>query len=289
MKLLVLGAGFCARRYLARFGGDLSHVAASARDDAARARLEAEGIEAVAFDAGLAARASGFDALLVSVPPRRDDDGRGDAALRALAGLERGPRRIVYLSTIGVYGDRAGEWVDETTPLGPVSPRSRARREAEEGWSALAARIGARIDLLRLAGIYGPGRNALAQLAAGTARRLVKPGQVFNRVHVDDVARAIRAVLLGAGEGGPLILADDEPAPPQDVIAFAAELLGVPAPPETPYDPERLTPMARSFYDECKRASNGRLRALAGPLDFPNYREGLRALRAAGEGAWPQA
>jgi nucleoside-diphosphate-sugar epimerase len=155
---------------------------------------------------------------------------------------------------------------------------------AEAGWSALAGRLGARIDLLRLAGIYGPGRNALAQLAAGTARRLVKPGQVFNRIHVEDVVRAVDAVLAGRGEGGPLIVADDEPAPPQDVIAYAAELIGVAPPPLTPYDPALLSPMGRSFYEECKRASNARLKALLGALDYPTYREGLAALRAQGEG-----
>jgi nucleoside-diphosphate-sugar epimerase len=287
MKVLLIGAGYCARRWLklgARVGGkagSATGLAATIRDVADAPRFAALGIRPVPFMASaLRIACEDAEAVIVSVPPGE----AGDPALALLRDPPRGPRRIVYLSTIGVYGDRDGGWIDESSDVAPVSGRSQARVAAEQGWLDWGERLGASVDLLRLAGIYGPGRNALTQLRAGTAKRIVKPGQVFNRIHVDDIVGAITLCLSGATQGGPLIVADDEPAPPQDVIAYAATLLGVAPPPEIPFAQADLSPMAASFYDECKRASNARLRALMGPLAFPTYREGLDALRAQGEG-----
>jgi nucleoside-diphosphate-sugar epimerase len=189
-------------------------------------------------------------------------------------------RAIVYLSTIGVYGDSGGAWVDEESPPKPRSPRSAARLAAEEAWRRFGAESGKAIAVLRLAGIYGPGRNALVTLADGTARRIVKPGQVFNRIHVTDIAQAIDTCFAQRA-AGVFNLADDAPAPPQDVIAFAAELLGKAPPPEIPFDDARaaLSAMAQSFYAENRRVRNTKLKtALGVRLAYPTYREGLRAL-----------
>jgi nucleoside-diphosphate-sugar epimerase len=285
MKVFLIGPGYSARRWLAlgaRIGeGSATRIAATTRDVADAPRYAAKGIKPVPFMASaLRIAIEDADALIVSAPPGEN----GDPALSVLRDPPRGPRRIVYLSTIGVYGDRAGDWVDETSDVSPDSPRSRQRADAEAAWSDWGDRLGAPVDLLRLAGIYGPGRNQLAQLKAGTAKRVVKPGQVFNRIHVDDIAAAISACLAGKTDGGPLVVADDEPAPPQDVVAYAADLMGVAPPPEIPFEQADLSPMGASFYAECKRARNTRLRELTGGLTYPTYREGLRALWEAGEG-----
>jgi nucleoside-diphosphate-sugar epimerase len=285
MKVLLIGAGYCARRWLAlgaRTGEAAPpRLAATIRDVSQAPRYAARDIRPVPFMiSALRMALEDADAVIVSVPPGE----AGDPVMKMLSDPPRGARRIVYLSTIGVYGDRSGAWIDEDSEISPHSDRSKARAVAEERWTDWGDRLGAPVDLLRLAGIYGPGRNALQQLRAGTAKRVVKSGQVFNRIHVDDIASAITACLSGKTDGGPLIVADDEPAPPQDVVAYAAGLMGVEPPPEIPFDQADLSPMGASFYAECKRASNTRLRDLIGPLAFPTYREGLSALWAAGEG-----
>jgi nucleoside-diphosphate-sugar epimerase len=189
---------------------------------------------------------------------------------------------MIYLSTIGVYGDHAGAWVDETTPTAPLSPRGRERVLAEAQWQALGQQRGAPVAVLRLPGIYGPGRSAFDSLRAGQARRIVKPGQVFNRVHVDDIAGGIAAAITCRADGV-FNITDDLPSPPQDVIAHAAALLGMPPPPEVAFEDANLTPMARSFYSECKRAANGRAKLVLGwQPRYPSYREGLAAILAAG-------
>jgi nucleoside-diphosphate-sugar epimerase len=202
--------------------------------------------------------------------------------------LARAPnlRSIVYLSTVGVYGNHDGAWVDEKTPPNPTNARSHARLGAEAAWQDLGARTARSVAVLRLAGIYGRDRNALTQLAIGTAKRIVKPGQVFSRIHVEDIAQVIDAA-LAQGANGVFNVSDDEAAPPQDVIAFAAELLRVSAPPEVPFAEaaKHLSPMALSFYAECRRVRNDRIKSELGmKLRYPTYREGLRALHAAGEG-----
>jgi nucleoside-diphosphate-sugar epimerase len=201
--------------------------------------------------------------------------------LAALGGAlrARGPDWVGYLSTTGVYGDRAGGWVDEDSELRPVNARSRWRVEAERAW----AESGLPVEIFRLAGIYGPGRSAFDRLREGRAQRIVKEGQLFSRIHVDDIAAALAASIATPRPGAVWNLADDEPAPPEDVIEHAARLLGLPVPPAIPFETAELTPMARSFYAESKRVSNRRLRETLGvALAHPTYREGLAAILAAG-------
>jgi nucleoside-diphosphate-sugar epimerase len=218
--------------------------------------------------------------VLLSIPPEAD----GDPVLRHCSEvLAAAPTLewIGYLSTIGVYGDHKGGWVDETTPPDPASPRAARRIEAEEAWLSHGRRTGVRTVVFRLAGIYGPGRSAIDKLRDGTAQRIIKPGQVFNRIHVDDIAGALKASIAGRGKFDVYNVADDEPAPPQDVVSYAADLLQMPPPPEIPFAAAKLSPMAASFYGENRRASNERLhRDLGLELKFPSYREGLRSILA---------
>ena len=285
--LLAFGLGFSARCYVETFGARWDRVIGTVRETGENAHPPTPGrVEILPFDgaqprAELRAALGETDALLISIPPV----GGLDPTLRCLGdniATSRRIRSIVYLSTVGVYGDHDGVEVDETTPPRPVSDRSRARLAAEQAWSEIGAQSAIPVALLRLAGIYGPGRNTLVGLREGTARRVVKPGQVFNRVHVADVARAIDAAFVRRASG-PFNVCDDEPCPPQDVVAFAAELLGLPAPPEQSFAAIRasLSPMARSFYGENKRVRNDRLkRELGVELKYPTYRDGLRALAA---------
>jgi nucleoside-diphosphate-sugar epimerase len=284
--LFCFGLGYSARALARRLQGEGWRVGGTARTRAGADALTAEGFDACVFDGlspgpGVVEAAAKATHVLVSVPP----DAEGDPVLRhhiedlasasALAW-------VGYLSTIGVYCDRHGAWVDETTPLNPTSERGRRRVEAEEAWLALGKRAGARVAIFRLAGIYGPGRSAFQRLRAGTAQRIIKPGQVFNRIHVEDIAAALSASINGSGTFQVCNVTDDEPAPPQDVIAFAAGLLQMPPPPEIAFEDAHLSPMAASFYGENKRVSNARLRTdLAVALKFPSYREGLRAILAA--------
>ncbi len=218
---------------------------------------------------------------LVSVPPGEAGDPVLDAYREALR-IAHGLRWAGYLSTIGVYGDLGGAWADEDTPAEPDTKRGAARIEAEGAWTAFCARRGLPLDIFRLAGIYGPGRNPLERIRRGEAHRIVKPGQVFNRIHVDDIAQTVAAAVLQERTlpGTRLFnLADDEPAPPQDVILYAAELIGAPPPPEIPFEQAALSPMARSFYVGNKRLRNDKIkRELGIALKYPTYREGLRAL-----------
>jgi nucleoside-diphosphate-sugar epimerase len=218
--------------------------------------------------------------VLSSVPPGLE----GDPVLRQhAADIAAAPdlEWLGYFSTVGVYGDAGGGWVDEATPPRPDSERARQRIAAEEAWRDLAARRGVPLLILRLAGIYGPGRSQFDKLRDGTARRVIKPGQVFNRIHVDDIGR-VTALAALARLGGTFNLADDEPAPPQEVVGFAAGLLGLPPPPEVPFAEARLSPMARSFYADNRRVANTAIkRALGIELLYPTYREGLRATLAA--------
>jgi nucleoside-diphosphate-sugar epimerase len=264
-----------------------AEITATARSGERAAELESKGVRPVHFDgaasADLSAAIAAATHILVSIPPGETGDPVLGAAGEAIASAS-GLLSIVYLSTVGVYGDHGGDWVDESTPPRPVSRRSQARLAAEQGWTERAAKAGVPLAVLRLAGIYGPGRNALVNLANGTARRLVKPGQFFNRIEVDDIAAAIVAA-FDREAAGILNVTDDEPSPPQDVVAFAARLMGMEPPPEVPFESADLTPMARSFYGENKRVRNQWLKqALGVTLAYPDYRRGLRALWQAGEG-----
>ena len=194
--------------------------------------------------------------------------------------------RVVYLSSVGVYGDRDGAWVDEFERAGAGLAARPRRLAAEREWRAFGEERGAPVDILRLAGIYGPGRNALEKLRRGEARRIVKPGQVFNRIHVDDLAAVAVRLIEAGGPGGLWNVADEEPAPPEDVIVFAAELLGVAPPPIEDFATARLTPMARSFYDDNRRVDVGKLRRELGyRWLYPTYRDGLARLGGGGGGA----
>lgn len=225
----------------------------------------------------LAPLAAGASHVLLNAGPTE----AGDPFLSELGPIlaQTRPRWIGYLSTTGVYGDHQGGWVDEDTPLAPSTRRGELRAEAEAAWQALAAAHELPLHIFRLAGIYGPGRGPFDKLRKGSARRLVKPGQVFSRIHVDDIAQALQASMRKPSPGAIYNLCDDDPAPPQDVIAYAARLVGLPVPPEIPFHEAELSPMARSFYAESKRVRNERIkRDLGVQLLHPSYRDGLRNL-----------
>ncbi len=215
--------------------------------------------------------------VILSIPP----DERGDPALmhhRADLDAAENLEWIGYFSTVGVYGDFGGQWVDEDAPTRPVNFRSQQRVVAEQAWRDYAAARGVPLFIERLAGIYGPGRSAFDKLREGTARRIVKPGQVFNRIHVGDIGRITALAALSKLEGT-FNLADTEPAPPQDLVTYAAEVMGVAPPAEVPFETAKMTEMARSFYGDNKRVSSKRvLAALGTELEYPTYREGLDAI-----------
>ena len=282
-NLFVFGLGYSATATAAILQTGGWRVSGTVRSAAKAAELAKKGLSSILFDdrAAIENALQTATHLLVSTPP----GDKGDPALSAF-----GPavldvpklRWIGYLSTIGVYGEHHGEWVDEETPTAAPRGRKSARIEAEHAWAALAKKREAPFDIFRLAGIYGPGRSALDRIRAGDARRIVKPGQVFNRIHVEDIAQnviiAIRRERRGAGSRI-YNVADDEPAPPQDVLLYAAELLGAPPPPEIPFEDADLSPMARSFYEDNKRVHNTKIkRELGVLLRHPTYRDGLEAL-----------
>ena len=287
MKVFFFGLGYCARRLIQR--ERWIEASGTARTAESVAALRREGVEAYQFDGaeaepGFEQALAQAEAIVVSIPPR---DGAGAALDRFGAAIAAAPalRRIVYYSTIGVYGDHSGAWIDETSATLTRTARGLARLKDEARWTAAAEARGAEADVLRLAGIYGPGRNPLINLRKGEARRIIKPGQVFNRAHVDDIAEVSRLVLTRDLNGAIWNVADDEPAPPQDVIAYAAALLGLEPPPEEPFDAARLSPMAREFYADNKRVSIAKAKAELGFAPaYPTYREGLTALAAMGEG-----
>lgn len=295
MSLLIFGYGYSSEAIHHAVSPRFERTIATVRSPDKAARLTGPDLQVRLFDGGGRGRAPVLDpslpadiaraeALLISIAP----DETGDPVLAHFAeAIARAPRLrwIGYLSTVGVYGDHGGAWVDEATEARPLSERSVRRVEAERDWLALGERSGRAVQVFRLAGIYGPGRNALVNLREGSAKRLVKPGQVFNRIHVEDIAGAVAASLDKPRAGAVYNVTDDEPAPPQDVVTFAAGLLGVEPPPEQAFDTAELSPMARSFYGENKRVANRLLHEELGyTLRYPTYREAHRALFEAGEG-----
>jgi nucleoside-diphosphate-sugar epimerase len=280
-RLFVFGLGYSALTLARALQAAGWRIAGTTRSADKRAELAAAGIEAHLFERGrpledVATTLAGTTHLLSSVAP----DETGDPVLdHHLADLER-CRTLAwagYLSTTGVYGDRGGAWVDEATPVAPSMARTRRRVAAEGHWLA----SGLPVHVFRLAGIYGPGpgRSALDAVRTGTARRIVKPGQTFGRIHVDDIVQVLRASIARPNPGAIYNLADDLPAPPQEVVAHAASLLGVPAPPAIPFEQGELSPMARSFYSDHRRVSNARIKEELGVvLRHPDYRCGLRAI-----------
>jgi nucleoside-diphosphate-sugar epimerase len=280
-RLFCFGLGYTALALARALAAEGWQIAGTTRDPDKQARLEQEGIEVYAFERDRpleqAAQAlAGTTHVLSSIAP----DAQGDPVLGHHARDLLRCATIAwagYLGTTGVYGDREGDWASEADPVAPTMPRTVRRARAEGHWLA----SGLPTHLFRLAGIYGPGpgRSALAAVRAGTARRIVKPGQVFCRIHVDDIVQVLRGSMARPNPGAIYNVADDEPAPPQDVVTFACALLGVEPPPETPFDAAELSPMARSFYSDSRRICNARIRQELGvSLRYPSYREGLRAL-----------
>lgn len=280
--LLCFGLGFSARVLAARLAARGWRITATSRSTPGAAAIAALGYGVVQFDGSAPFDDAGLDGvthLLSSAPP----DVAGDPVLLQLrthlAARARQFRWAGYLSTTGVYGDHGGRWVSEETPLTPNTERGARRVAAEEEWLALWRVHGLPVHLFRLAGIYGPGRNQLLSILDGSAKRIIKPGQVFSRVHVEDIAGVLEASMARPHPGRTYNVCDDEAGPPQDVVAYAAELLGRPVPPGTPYDEAMLSPMARSFYADSKRVSNARIKEELGVrLAYPTYREGLAAL-----------
>ncbi len=282
-RLFIFGLGFSGLEIakLARVQGWT--VAGTCTSEEKARRLREAGIEAHRFDDTTSLSSDAFGApthVLCTIAPGET----GDPALRICRDLLCRVRWLGYLSTTGVYGDHEGGWVDEMTPALPTQPRSRQRLAAEQGWRALATETGTSLHILRLPGIYGPGRSTLDRVRAGTAQHIDKPGQVFSRIHVEDLAAsALKATAREDGKVEIWNVADDLPAPNADVIAYACELLGRPVPPAVPWDEAapKMSAMARSFYSENRRVKNEKLkRELGVALRYPTYREGLAAILA---------
>jgi len=303
IRLLLLGAGYTAGYVADALRSEAISIQGTTRSEQRFAGLRAQGIEPLLFDASgdkvignatlLHEALANASHIVISVAP----NATGPVAdplfecvspvLRDLAATSARPRWLGYLSTVGVYGDAKGQWVDEQSPCEPSSNRSCKRLEAEQQWQALAQASGGIISVFRLPGIYGPRRNALVNLHAGKARRLIKSGQVFNRAHVEDIARAVKCAAL-ANIGGIFNICDDYPSPPQDVVSYAAELMGIEPPPEIDFEQANLSAMARSFYADNKRVSNEQSKKLPQmQYRYPDYKTGLSALWDSG--LWRQA
>jgi nucleoside-diphosphate-sugar epimerase len=278
----IFGAGFSGLEIGKQLSAAGQVVAGTTRSADKFVKLAANGLEPFDFDgdwlsAALVARLQTVTHLVMSIGP---DDG-GDPLVPILgdhlSGALKNLQWIGYLSTVGVYGDHDGGWVNEETACKPVSQRSVQRLEAEKAWENFSANLGVPLAILRLSGIYGPGRNTFVNLANDTAKRIIKPNQVFNRIHVSDIARAVMH-LSSKNIGGLFNVTDDEPAPPQDVVTYAANLMGVTPPEEIAYDDAQMSPMARSFYGEVKKVSNAKLRSTGFEFQYPNYRVAMDAL-----------
>jgi nucleoside-diphosphate-sugar epimerase len=283
-QIFIFGAGYSGKAF-ARAGKGAATIFGTTRSAEKFEALRQAGIAPLLFDGALTEQIG--DALkrtthlLISVAPEEAGDPILNAAREAISQMPA-LAWIGYLSTVGVYGNYDGAWVDETAERRPVSKRSVMRVAAEQDWLQLGTDIGRPAAILRLSGIYGPGRNALVNLENGSARRLVKPDQVFNRIHCDDIAGALWQLIDG-NTGGIFNVTDDLPAPPQDVVAYAASLMGVTPPPEIPFDAAQLSPMARSFYGENKRVANAAIKAAGYRFRFPDYRAAFDHMWASGD------
>jgi len=287
MRVMIFGCGYSGQAIADAFGIEGALVSGTARTAEKVQELAARDIKAFVFDGSpfsgeLLAELKETTHLVQSIPPGGD----GDPLLKLVKGRLRElcPKLewIGYLSTVGVYGDHGGGWVTEETPGSPVQGRSIERVDTEDAWAVEGKAAGVPVASLRLSGIYGPGRNAFVNLARGTARRIIKKGQVFNRIRVEDIAGA--AVFLAEQNlRGIYNVTDDEPGPAQDVIVEAARLMGVEPPPEQDFETAEMTPMARSFYGASKRVSNTKLRAAGFQFRFPNYRMSLAEMWSTGE------
>jgi nucleoside-diphosphate-sugar epimerase len=280
--LFCFGFGYTARELARQLPRDGWRITGTSRSDEGCARIREAGHDAVLFDGETPMDSSVLDGVthvLHSISPSAN----GDPVLR-LHGDDLAARAdqiawFGYLSTTGVYGDRGGDWVDEASSLEPSTSRGQARLEAEAGWFGMREAFDLPVHVFRLAGIYGPGRNQIEGLRNGTAKRIFKPGQVFSRIHVEDIAGILRASMAHPNPGSAYNVCDDEPAPPQDVVKWAAELIGMEPPPEVAFDDAELSPMAKSFYSESKKVSNARVKDELGyEFRYPTFREGLKAL-----------
>lgn len=282
--LLSIGHGYTAAALARRLGAGWRVIGTTRRAEKAE-RLRSTGTEALIWPGDdIRPALDRATHILLSIAP----DEAGDPVLAAHAeDLARAAPHLIwvgYLSTTGVYGDHGGGWVDEATPLTPTTLRGRSRVLAERQWQDLAARSGLPLHIFRLAGIYGPRRGPFEKVRNGTARRIVKENQYFSRIHVDDIAGVLLASTSRPDPGAIYNVTDDDPSPPEDVLAEAARLLGLPLPPEVSFDAAEMTPLARSFYAESKRVRNDRIKDDLGvTLAYPDYHAGLRALMAADE------
>jgi nucleoside-diphosphate-sugar epimerase len=270
--LLSLGHGYSAHALARRLVPQGWRVIGTTRDPARAEAFRSQGVEPLIWPGDLGPALAKATHILCSAAP----DGMGDPFLRAAPEIAgSGAEWVGYLSTTGVYGDHQGGWVDETTPLTPQSDRGRQRVVAERQW----LETGLPVHIFRLAGIYGPGRGPFEKVRDGTARRIIKPGQVFGRIHVDDIAQVLEASIRRPNPGAAYNVCDDNPCPPEEVIAHAAQLLGLPNPPAVQFEDAALGPMARSFYSESKRTRNDRIKDELGVrLLYPDYPAGLAAL-----------
>ena len=273
--LLCFGFGFSAQALAHQLDSNDWRVTGTSRSHEGVAAINAQGFEGLLFNELLSIPKS-VTHIVTSIPPSND----GDPVLMRFGGeLEKRAGSfawVAYLSTTGVYGDRGGAWVNEESALQPNTDRGTRRVAAEAEWQSIA---GLPLHIFRFAGIYGPGRNAFESLKSGKAQRVIKRGQIFSRIHVEDIAGALLASINNPNPGSIYNLADDEPCPPQDVIAYAAELLGMEPPPEIAFEDAKLSEMAKSFYADSKRVSNARIKdELSYMLKYPNYRVGLKSL-----------
>jgi nucleoside-diphosphate-sugar epimerase len=282
--LLVFGHGYSAAALSARLVPEGWRVIGTTRRREKLAEMAALGVEGRIWPGDdLSDVLDEASHILLSAAPGEEGDPVLNALGEEIAGLGADIDWLGYLSTTAVYGDHQGGWVDEETDLTPATRRGRLRVEAERDWTVLSSSAGLPLHIFRLAGIYGPGRGPFAKVRAGTARRIIKDGQVFSRIHVEDIAQVLYASIKAPRDGAIYNLCDDEAAPPEDVIGLAAEMLGLPVPEAVNYAEADLTPMARSFYAESKRVKNDLIKSELGVrLLFPTYREGLAALLADG-------
>ncbi len=275
--LLSLGHGYSARALTARLIPRGWHVTGTTRSAEKAEVLRETGVTPMIWP-GSDVRQTLAQAshVLISAGPGQDGDPVLAELRDEIAAAAPHLTWVGYLSTTGVYGDHQGGWVDENTPLTPSTKRGQARVAAEAAWQAIPDLP---LHIFRLAGIYGPGRGPFAKVRNGTARRILKEGQVFSRIHVDDIAQVLHASIDHPNPGAVYNLCDDDPAPPQDVIGYAAELLGLPVPPAVAFEAADLSPMARSFYAESKRVRNDRIKEELGvELIYPTYQDGLQAM-----------
>jgi nucleoside-diphosphate-sugar epimerase len=289
MKILIFGFGFTSKTCSALLKQQSESIVVTVRSKEKRDALREQGLDAYCFngfqfDAELTNEIALATHIIVSAPP----DDAGDPTLRCfMQHIQKSTQlqSIIYLSTIGVYGNFDGAWIDETTKPNAVSLRATRRLEAEQAWLNLGHAHNINTHVLRLAGIYGAGRNALTDFANGKARRIFKENQVFNRIHVDDIARVVKLLIDTKPASNIWNICDHEPCPPQDVVLYAAHLLGVEAPPLQAFETAELTEMGRAFYSENKRVSNKAVcEKLGFEFNYPTYREGLKALLEQGEG-----